>query len=341
MNEKILLDAIGQINDEYIIESASKRKTGLKAPMKIFIAACLCLMLTAVLQFSGLFADKNASRNPEEPLGDSDKSVSGFVNTEQEGNTEFEQAPVEATKKSDGSGMKDAVDTVFVYIKNGIYRQLEEEEYELYGLKKSLYAEDLGKKVGEITRINKETIGKWYDSPHSKEKKLGGCEVYRYKPTDCDALIIVKGEGICSAFIFTGFLSEGHGVDEIYAVFSAETSENIESISYDARSLDSKKLGSGVVADKEKIKDFFDISVSLVPFVIHDKHIGTPDWLNEARENYFDNADKVIFVSIKVNFTNGLFYEMSYQPNLGTGYFEGGYEFLSPEDNEKLKGILS
>lgn len=224
---------------------------------------------------------------------------------------------------------------------NRLYEQIPESEYKYYGIEKTLKKSDFGDFIGTIKEI-----GSYSDSavsaPCSQEPTLNGCEVYFYKPVNCEAIIIVYGNDHCSLFHFSCFTKNGFSFADEYKVFNVSSSYDIERVDYTVRipegSLIVKTAEGNISADSE-INSFFSITTKLKPYT-HNALSGSPEWLNEARTEYKQiRNDKQITIDVTIMLRNGLTIDFSYQPNLGTGYIDG-HHFLSEADNAVMKQLF-
>lgn len=229
---------------------------------------------------------------------------------------------------------------VHVYVTlegNKFYMQLEESDYSKYGIDKTLDETDFGEKIGTITEIDGQA--KALPTPCSQEPTLAGCEVFYYTPVNSEAVIIVKGNGHCSLFLFSSFSEEGHSYKENYEIFGVTSLEDIERIDYSVR----KPVGTlietvreGSVTNLTDLDTFMNITKKLTAYVHENAISGDPDWLITAREEYYKSSkENQIIIEAKVVLKNGLSIPFNYQPNLGTGYV-WDHHFLSEEDNATM-----
>lgn len=225
---------------------------------------------------------------------------------------------------------------------NRLYEQIPESEYSSYGMEKGLQKSDFGEFVGTITEIGNYSEDV-LPTPCSQEPTLAGCEVFFYKPVNCEAMIIVRGKEHCSLFRFMNFTKEGISYSDEYEIFNVFVADNISRIDYQMKIPDggmivSKKEGS--ITDSSELKAFFDITMNLKPYANASALSGDPEWMIEAREEYKQlSSDKQIIVDASVVLKNGLTMNFSYQPNLGTGYIPGHF-FLSETDNSIMKKLF-
>lgn len=223
---------------------------------------------------------------------------------------------------------------------NRVYVQIEESDYIKYGIASYLKKSDFGEKIGVITEMDgySQTI----NTPCSQEPTLAGCEVYFYKPVNCEAVIIVRGNGCCSIFVFSSFLEEGNDYNEKYKIFNVSTSEEIERVDYYVRKPQGSiivTVGEGSVTDKSDLNSFMIITKKLTSYVRESKLSGDPDWLTDLREEYNSNDEQRVFIEASIVLKNGLCIPFNYEPDLATGYVEEDF-FLTSEDNVIIRGMF-
>ena len=224
---------------------------------------------------------------------------------------------------------------------NRLYKQFSESEYKYYGIENTLKKSDFGEFIGTIKEI-----GSYSDSavsaPCSQEPTLNGCEVYFYKPVNCEAIIIVYGNDHCSLFRFSCFTKNGFSFADEYKVFNVSSSDDIERVDYTVRIPEGSlivKTAEGNISAETEINSFFSITKKLKSYT-HNTLTGSPEWLNDAREKHKQlNENKQIYIEASVILKNGLSMSLSYQPNLGTGYIPGHF-FLSESDNATMKKLF-
>lgn len=225
---------------------------------------------------------------------------------------------------------------------NCLYEQIPKSEYASYGIGKDLQKSDFGEFIGTITEIGpySEDV---LSTPCSQEPAIAGCDVFFYKPVNCEAVIIVCGNDHCSLFRFMNFTEEGFSYADNYKVFNILSADDIARIDYQIEKSDGTlivKKNEGSITDISDIQSFFNITMALKPYVRENALSGDPEWLNEAREEYKKlGKDEQIYIEASVVLKNGLSIPFSYQPNLGTGYVPG-HLFLSEENNNIMRQMF-
>lgn len=242
---------------------------------------------------------------------------------------------------SDYFGEDELEHTDIILNGNRLYEQIPESEYKYYGIEKTLKKSDFGDFIGTIKEIGSysEAVS---SSACSQEPTLSGCEVYFFKPVNCEAIIIAYGNEHCSLFRFSSFSNSGFSFADEYRIFNVSSTDDIKAINYTIRIPDGaviiNKAKGNISADSE-INSFFSITTKLKPYT-HNALSGSPEWLNEARTEYKQiRNDKQITIDVTIMLRNGLTIDFSYQPNLGTGYIDG-HHFLSEADNAVMKQLF-
>ncbi len=334
---------------QYISEQNKKRKNAVKITASL--AACFTVIVVAVIVVAPILSDNNIA-----PFVDNE-NITSSVNTEKTtsslksdfipsdpqnyttlNNEKIQISLFETSQKDPDSDYfgEDELQHVDVILQgNRLYEQIPENEYSYYGIGKTLQKSDFGEFIGTITEIGpySEDV---LSTPCSQEPAIAGCEVFYYQPVNCDAVIIVRGNDHCSLFRFMNFTEEGFGYSDNYKVFNVLSAEDIARIDYQIEKPDGTlivKKSQGSITDISDIQSFFNITMTLKPYIRENALSGDPEWLNEAREEYKQSSfDNQVYVEASVVLKNGLVMDFSYQPNLGTGYIPGHF-FLSEEDN--------
>lgn len=236
---------------------------------------------------------------------------------------------------SDSFGVDELEHIEVIIDENRIYTQLDESEYEKCGIGAVLSESDFGETLGII-----EEIASWSETvpaPCSQESKLAGCEVYYYASAECEAAIIVKGNGCCSVFAFRGFKCEGYSIKETLTILGINSGDDISSISFDVRNIVGETVRKGVIDDVNEKNTIYSIFAQLKPYTTDNSIQGIPNWLLEATESY--DYSTALFVKISIESNCRFSFVTEYQPYLGTGYIDLN-EFLSSEQNEILMSLL-
>ncbi len=242
---------------------------------------------------------------------------------------------------SDYFGEDELEHTDIILNGNRLYEQIPESDYKYYGIENTLKKSDFGDFIGTIkeTGSYSEAVS---SSPCSQEPTLSGCEVYFFKPVNCEAIIIAYGNEHCSLFRFSSFTDSGFSFADEYRIFNVSSADDIKAINYTIRVPDGAVIinkAEGNISSASEINSFFSITTKLKPYT-HNALSGSPEWLNEARTEYKQlSNDKQITIDAAIMLRNGLTIDFSYQPNLGTGYIDG-HHFLSEADNAVMKQLF-
>ena len=374
-NSEEMIKSLFERREGYIKEQKKKRKKMLVAVMSIAVCFTTIFVIgVPILLNDGgtdfVFVNKNTITGIKKENDTSTTNSENTSNTEKKADTKVtdngksayhnETESSTSDKKSlDTGGMKislfertlkssdtdsfgeDELRHVDVIL-NGykLYTQLEKSDYNKYRIEKYLKKTDFGKKLGVITEI-----GGWTEAlttPCSQEPALAGCEVYAYKPINSEAVIIVKGNGCCSLFYFLDFSEEGHSYNEVYDIFNASSAKDIERIDYSVRKPEGalvETVKKGDITDEADVENFIKITKGLIPYTSKNAISATPDWLNDAYEEYKKDSKRIVYIEASIVLKNGLQIPFEYEPYLGTGYVQGHY-FLSKNDNSVLKKMF-
>lgn len=342
---------------KYISEQNQKRKTTIK--ISASLAACFTVIVVAAMVAIPILSNnKNIAPSID------NENISSSVNTETADSTTKNENTLSDEKNhnmlNDGETQislfkaslldpdldyygKDELQHVDVILQgNRLYEQIPESEYTSYGIEKTLQKSDFGEFIGSITEIGpySEDV---LSTPCSQEPAIAGCEVFYYQPVNCDAVIIVRGNGHCSLFRFINFTEEGFSYSDNYKVFDVLSADDIARIDYQIEKPDGTlivKKNEGSITDISDLQSFFNITMSLKPYIRENALSGDPEWLNEAREEYKQSSDdNQVYVEASVVLKNGLVMDFSYQPHLGTGYIPGHF-FLSENDNDIMRKMF-
>lgn len=320
MNSKDLLNILGEIDDKYILDVEYKTILPLKIVKIVSLVASICLVSLVIL-----FAIQNYPQVKENQPVINDNyeiDVSLFTPSAKDPDLDFTKDP-QYTPHID-----------VIINGNQIYTQISIDKLKELGFKPTLHSSDFGEYIGTVSITN--SYKSPTQSPCSTDIVLANSNVYYYAPINCQSMIIVQSDTLCSVFAFDGFIDDGHNMSELYSIFGVKTSKDIESIEFFIKE-NSKQdfINHSTLTSEKDIKTFFLITNSLIGYKNENPHLGTPDWLDDALRNY----DERLYIDITVKLYNGLSFEIQYQPNLGTGYIDG-YFFLTKEQNVKLKEIF-
>ena len=363
-NSDEMVKSLFERREQYITEQTKKRKKAMRITTSL--AACfIVIVMVAVAAVPTLLNDTNTTL----PIGNGETTVNGETTkpfTDKDTTTTpTKNENIQSLEKDHpitDSGMikislfnsspkdpdtdyfgEDELHHVDVILKeNRLYEQIPESEYATYGIGKGLQKSDFGELVGTIKEVGHSSEAD-VSVPCSQEPTLAGCEVFFYKPANCEAIIIVRGNEHCSLFRFKYFTEEGVGYSDEYKIFNVLTADDILRIDYrieipNGAIIATKKEGS--ITNSSELKAFFDITMGLKPYANASALSGDPKWMIEAREEYKKlSKDEQMYVEASVVLKNGLSMPFSYQPNLGTGYVSG-HLFLSEDNNTIMRQMF-
>lgn len=328
-----LFSAIGQIDDKYIEEAAPKagKKKQLIWLRYAAAAACVCLV---ILGGVGLFWQSPKSSEPPALPSSTTQGLSENSSSASGGNTKGPQADNSSSEQSSlntGAAAQTSSSPApqtsptrgenYNYVNitlsnNGYYDYVTESKLKKLGIA-AITQDDLGEKIGEVTADN------------CDDERLIGCEIYRHKPTNCDAFIVVKkGEQLLPFQFLTFNEPYLHDFKELFSFYNVTSYKDITHISTEII----KKEDTKAITNPKDIARVFDILMS-----IKAQKEDNPDWLKAEREKYAGTSKTVLLV--RLHFKNGLSYRFAYEPYLGEGYINH-HEFLTKEQNDTLISIL-
>ena len=227
----------------------------------------------------------------------------------------------------------------------GFYRQLEQNEYDVYGIPNKIDESDFGEFIGNIREVDD------YDyhgnAAESQEPSLAGAEVYYYAPKgENKAFIIVKQSDQCSVFL-ADEINLSEGFQSGLSFFNVQRAEDIKSVEYQKLIPDEGKMilsEQNVITDSTAIKDFYELICQLKSEDYSDlpEFAATPRWYIEAWDKYKANPNAFVMEDYYIIITlkdGTVLHEILYQPYLANGYVESMQE-LTPEQNSALKNLL-
>lgn len=348
-----LIYYMNDIGDSFI-ESAQFKEKKRSAGFIKYVAAAACICLVAV---AGVYmlSDNEQIIKPSQSDSASDTSViTPEVTT---ADNIYEQTPpvpddtvrialvpfestIEKDPDSDAYG-EDELPHIDIYL-NGeyLYVQATDEDLKELSIDSDISASDFGEYLGKVTELLE------YDNPLltpcSQEPTLAGCEVYRYVPAGCEAVVIVKSNEKCSLFVSSDMLG-GDNYERLYRLFGVESSDDIVKINYEIYRPDENSslielTAQGTVENKADIEYFYDVTKSLRAIVRESALSGDPQWLIDASREYFSLSDRYE-VRGEVVTRCGLTLEFSYIPQFGDGYFPQSH-FITKEQNAVLKKMF-
>lgn len=347
MTDKNLFSAIGNIDEKYIEEAADEERT--RPRLLIFrygaAAAAFLLVLAASIMVFTNPSTKGTPGTDADFLGlstTSDSNIEPNDSTNIDSELMLEDENTEGTKpagvNSDAPNnctdteSKNAEPQTIPSTRPGGTRvekysmvQLNFENERFY---RYLSSNDLSEL--NIKPINKGSLGERIAvlSPENTTRdSLAGCEVFRHKQIDCDAIIILKNGDELVPFIFLGFRYNDRDFSEILSLYGVESSEDIEKITTRPGKPGMAKEKN--ITDSSEIKAVYDILLS----IRNDK--GKND---EIKKEYHYDEEKT-YIYFKLHLKNGLTYQSFYRVYNGKSYIER-HDFLTDEQTETLKNIL-
>lgn len=344
MKENRLLYLLGDIDERFVKAAEFPKKKSIVRPILKYssIAACFCLLAAAGFGIHHSITTYDVPISPS--TSESQATENSTASDVQKQQILLSAFPSTITKDPDSDAYgEDELHHVDVILQgNRLYDQIPESEYAFYGIDGTLQESDFGELLGTITEIGPHSENVFF-TPCSQEPAIAGCEVFYYKAANCEAMIIVRGNGHCSLFRFMCFTEEGFSYADEYEVFHVLSADDIERIDYEIKKPNGTLIvtaDEGSVTDASSIQAFFDITMNMKPYVHESALSGDPNWLNEAREEYWQsNAEQHVDVEVSIVLKNGLTMALTYQPNLGTGYMSGHY-FLSEADNAVMRDMF-
>lgn len=282
--------------------------------------------------------NSNTTQNTEPPAQDH----KGGITIE---NCYFQPFIATVDPNSDAYG-EDELHQVDVRTADGFYRQLGLDEYDANGIASNISNTNFGGYIGKIVEVNDSDYHG--NGAESQEPTLAGADVYYYSGTGNNKVfIIVKKSEQCSIFI-DDTINVSAGFQMGLSFFNVQSADDIQAIEYQIYVPD----GSGIIipsaqktiTDTEAIGAFYELICQLQPedYSALPEHIGTPQWLVDAWENYKTdpNAPLKEDYSIIIILKDGtVLQDITYQPYLGNGYIENMQE-LTPEQNTALRTLL-
>ncbi len=342
MTELQLFSAIGQIDDKYIEEAAPNLKARPRLMwVRYAAAACLFLAILGAVTFIRKSSYKPTPSLPSASLNQSSEKNNSSVSTQgTENNNVSAEADKSVTTSSDKPGAtKGDIGTTaqtssgavskpeatrgenYNYVNitlsnNGYYDYVSESKLKEFGID-TITQNDLGEKIGKVTADN------------CDDERLIGCEIYRHKPTNCDAFIVVKkGEKLLPFQFFALIEPYKHDFKEILSIYNVGSYEDITHITKELI----KSKNTKTITNPQDISSIYDILMSIKSY-----NDPSPEWLKAEREKNAGNSKTVFLVSL--HFKNGLSYRFAYEPYLGEGYINY-HEFLTKEQKDTLLSIL-
>lgn len=169
-----------------------------------------------------------------------------------QGNARPEIAQYDATGTNIGSGTEDmAAPLLHQFQMGGRHYIRLSDSMETFGFPSEIGADDVGQEIAVIEK--------------SPDKSLVGCEVFRYIPAGCEAVVVVKRNNAYELFRFFTFESYNNNQDEdaieYLKLYGIEKPEDIAGIQFIVHT-ESSKLGGftdirGEITDRDGIADFY------------------------------------------------------------------------------------
>ena len=341
MTRDMIYAAVSGIDEEYLSEAENltriKSDFRREGRIKTSFAAGICVCVFALACVVGAVK----TRRSELPLS----TRATAENARNENGDAFALVPFQASPDPDSDAYgEDQLREVSLTVRGVEYRQLKEEELELYGLPQSIPADAFGESAGTVVESfpNREPDG----DVSSPEPSLVGAEVYYYAPTGGKAVVIAVKDGRCNPFAVWSWGAD-QTFREVCAFFGVEASaRGIERISYriGAPENGGYRIGDEMsISDAQTVNGICEVLLQLSPEEPEKGNLSaTPQWFIDAMQAYRDDPERFIAEDIvmTVYFRNGtMIRDILYKPYIGNGYVDNMRE-LTPEQNSELRSML-
>ena len=156
---------------------------------------------------------------------------------------------------------------------------------------------------------------------------LVGCEIFRHKQIDCDALVILKYKDELVPFVLLSSEMQPRVFSEMLDIHGVDSSSDIEKITTQAWTLEMEELKT--ITDSEQIEKVYNIL----------KDIEFDSGANIVFDSQHQADGDKTYIYFRLHFKNGLTYRSVYCAYPNTGYIIN-HEFLTKQDNQALREIL-
>lgn len=346
MTDKNLFSAIGNIDEKYIEEAADEMarprlllfRYGAAAAAFLLVLAASIVVFTnpstkGSLETNGNFLSVNAmggnnvepndSANIDSELMLEDENVepikpggekSDMLSVNKNPNAENDQSNISTTSRP--NGVRDTrYISVYISLENGCYYHYDAGiGFSVHNIP-PITEDDLGEKITVLTENN------------INRTHLVGCEIFRHKQIDCDALVILKYKDELVPFVLLSSEMQPRVFSEMLDIHGVDSSSDIEKITTQAWTLEMEELKT--ITDSEQIEKVYNIL----------KDIEFDSGANIVFDSQHQADGDKTYIYFRLHFKNGLTYRSVYCAYPNTGYIIN-HEFLTKQDNQALREIL-
>lgn len=346
MKDKNIFSAIGNIDEKYIEEAAEgKARLRLLVSRCVAAAALLIVITSSIIVFANPSQKKHAQVDVEffnglSGAGHSDMlgthgsaSINSEIMLEAETPESVEPGGVQSdllsdNKSPDSENNQSNISTtrpngvldtryisVYISLENGCYYHYDAGVgFSAHNIP-PITEDDLGEKITVLTENN------------INRTHLVGCEIFRHKQIDCDALVILKYKDELVPFVLLSSEMKPRVFSEMLDIFGTDSSSDIEKITTQAWTLEMEELKT--ITDSEQIEKVYNIL----------KDIQFDSEANIVFDSQHQIDSNETYVYFKLHFKNGLTYRSVYCAYPNTGYIIN-HEFLTKQDSQTLREIL-
>lgn len=313
------------------VQRINTKKSKMKKALLTTVSAIACFVLVAVVAVqSGIFSNGNYIPPNE--------------NSETQGIplVKFKASPLDPDVDSlivDDDGLPYVIFNINI---REFYRyyQIDPKDYEKYGIGSKLEKSDFGDLIGEISEYRENSQNNFITSD---DESIIGASVYAYTPIPGKGLVIVKGKDCCNLFLLHEYEPEDGlealSFSNLYSLFEIDSADEIESLEYSFRKyvgFDLVRVDKGVITDKDKIAEFYEISAQL------GKPVGNEPYPNDLLN------DGYVGINIQIHLKNGIIMgnEDSFMMGINFYYKAGANGYLdycaslTPEQSLEMRNIF-
>lgn len=345
MKDKNIFSAIGNIDEKYI-EEAAEEKARLRLLVSRCVAAAAAFLLVVAasiaiftnpstkgrletnVNFLGLNTmggnnvEHNDSVNIDSELMLEDENAESIKSGGEKSdalpdnkNPDFENNQSNTSTTRPNGVLDTRYISVYISLENGCYYH---------------YDAGVGFSAHNIPPITEDNLGEKIgvlDEENINRTHLVGCEIYRHKQIDCDALVILKYEDELVPFVLLPSEMKPRVFSEMLDIYGIDSSSDIEKITTQAWTLEMEEIKT--ITDSEQIEKVYNIL----------KDIEFDNGANIVFDSQHRADSNKTYIYFKLHFKNGLTYRSVYCAYPNTGYIVN-HEFLTSQQNETLREIL-